>query len=92
MNKLTLRMVRALEMVGVVLRIASFGAVGWLGGASPWALVWLVNTAAALLLLRCAIFRRDMAYSVLNFFWVLVGVVGMVRTTDLLRHWHSTNL
>ncbi len=27
----------------------------------------------------CALIKKDLAYSVLNLFWIGVGVVGMVR-------------
>ena len=90
MNSYILRHIRAIEMIGVLLRIACFSAVSWLGWASPWSLVWSLNTVAASALLWCAILRRDPGYSVLNFFWILVGVVGILRASALSRNLHVT--
>ncbi|RZK23884.1 MAG: hypothetical protein EOO63_17455, partial [Hymenobacter sp.] len=53
--------------------------VSWLGPKSPFVFVWLFNTADALLLSYCAVLRQDRAYTVLNVFWIGVGVVGLVR-------------
>lgn len=75
---------KSLEMVGVVLRIASFGAVSWMGERSPFLLVWSVNSFDAIILSWCAWVRRDLAYTVLNVFWILVGVVGILRAAGLL--------
>jgi uncharacterized membrane protein len=30
--------------------------------------------------------KRDAAYSLLNLFWILVGVVGMLRAVGLIGH------
>jgi hypothetical protein len=79
LNAAVTRNLRALEMVGVLMRIFSFSLVSWLGPASPFLFVWAFNTVDAILLSWCAIIKRDRAYTVLNVFWVAVGVVGMVR-------------
>ena len=34
---------------------------------------------AAVMLSWCALLRKDKAYTVLNVFWILVGLVGMHR-------------
>lgn len=68
-------------MVGVLMRIFSFSLVSWFGPASPFLFVWVFNTTDAVILAWCAILRKDAAYTVLNVFWVGVGVVGMVRST-----------
>jgi hypothetical protein len=73
------RNLRTLEMIGVLMRIFSFSIVSWLGPQSPFLFVWAFNTADALILSWCAIIKRDAAYSLLNVFWVLVGIVGVVR-------------
>ena len=73
------RNLRSLEMVGVLMRIFSFSLVSWLGPYSPFMFVWIVNTADAILLSWCAIIKKDRAYTVLNLFWIGVGVVGIVR-------------
>jgi hypothetical protein len=70
---------KSLELVGVSMRIASFGTVSWLGKDSPFLIVWTVNTADALLLSWCSWVRKDLAYTILNVFWILVGAVGLAR-------------
>lgn len=68
-----------LEMLGVVMRIISFTLVSWLGPASPFMFVWIFNTLDAILLTYCAIIRKDRAYTLLNAFWIIVGLVGIAR-------------
>ena len=68
-----------MEMAGVIMRIFCFTLVSWLGPASPFMLVWIVNTLDAILLTYCAVLRKDRAYTLLNGFWILVGVVGILR-------------
>lgn len=79
LNAAVTRRLRTVEMIGVLMRIFSFSLVSWLGPASPFMFVWAFNTVDAVMLSWCAIIRRDAAYTVLNVFWVGVGVVGMVR-------------
>jgi hypothetical protein len=78
-NAFILRHIRALEMTGVVMRIFSFSLVSWLGPASPFLFVWIFNTIDAVLLSWCAILKRDRAYTLLNVFWIFVGLVGILR-------------
>src|SRR5436853_499095 len=78
-NAAVVRYLPPLAMVGVLMRIFSFSLVSWLGPESPFLFVWAFNTADAVLLSWCAVIKKDMAYTVLNVFWVGVGVVGMVR-------------
>ncbi len=68
-----------IEMVAVIVRIISFSVVSWLGPKSPFFFVWAFNTADAVALSWCAIIRKDRAYTLLNLFWIGVGIVGMVR-------------
>jgi hypothetical protein len=68
-----------LEMLGVVMRIISFTLVSWLGPNSPFMFVWIFNTIDAILLTYCAMIRKDKAYTLLNAFWILVGIVGIAR-------------
>jgi hypothetical protein len=75
------RNLRAIEMIGVLMRIFSFSLVSWLGPSSPFLFVWAFNTTDAVMLSWCAIIKKDRAYTVLNVFWVGVGIVGMVRAT-----------
>ena len=69
----------AMEMLGVIMRIISFTLVSWLGPASPFMFVWIFNTADAILLTYCAVLKKDKAYTLLNAFWILVGIIGIVR-------------
>lgn len=84
MNAFVLRHFRAIEMVGVLMRIFSFSLVSWLGTHSPFLFVWIFNTIDAILLSWCAILKRDKAYSLLNTFWIAVGVVGILRTLGVI--------
>jgi len=79
LNAAVVRNLRAVEMVGVMMRIFSFSLVSWYGSASPFLFVWTFNTVDAILLSWCALLKRDTAYTVLNLFWIGVGVVGIVR-------------
>lgn len=62
------------------MRILSFGTVSWLGPESPFLWVWIMNTLDAIALSWCALLKRDSAYTLLNTFWVLVGVVGILKS------------
>jgi hypothetical protein len=86
LNAWVSRNLRAIEMVGVLMRIFSFSLVSWLGPASPFLFVWAFNTADAVMLSWCAMIKKDSAYTILNVFWVGVGVVGMVRAGGFTSH------
>jgi len=79
------RNIRTVEMLGVLMRILSFSMVGWLGPRSPFFFVWALNTTDAFMLSWCSIIKKDRAYVVLNVFWVLVGMVGMMRASGFLH-------
>ena len=79
LNQFSLRYIKALEMTGVLMRIVSFTLVSWLGPKSPFLFVWMFNTLDALLLSYCAILRKDKAYTVLNIFWIIIGILGIIR-------------
>ncbi len=83
-NRFVLRHLRIIEMVGVLMRIFSFSLVSWLGPASPFLFVWTFNTVDALMLSWCSLLKRDAAYTLLNMFWVMVGVIGMLRALGWL--------
>ncbi len=85
MNAFVLKHIRVFEMIGVIMRIFSFSLVSWLGPASPFMFVWIFNTIDALLLSWCAILKKDRAYTLLNVFWVLVGVVGVLRAGNFIQ-------
>lgn len=83
-NQFILENITKIEMLGVVMRIISFSLVSWLGSESPFLFVWIFNTIDAILLSWCAILRKDKAYSLLNSFWILVGVVGILRASGII--------
>ena len=72
-------------MIGVLMRIFSFSLVSWLGPASPFLFVWVFNTIDAVVLSWCAILKKDAAYTLLNVFWILVGVVGIARAWPVVH-------
>lgn len=84
-NVFSLKYVRSFEMIGVLMRIFSFSLVSWLGPASPFMFVWVFNTMDAILLSWCAILKKDQAYTVLNVFWIMVGIVGILRAGNFIR-------
>ena len=71
--------IKTFELIGVIMRISSFSLVSWLGPESPFMFVWVVNTIDAVLLSWCAVLKKDSAYTLLNVFWVMVGIVGIAR-------------
>ena len=83
-NTFVLSHIKALEMTGVSMRIFSFSLVSWLGPQSPFMFVWIFNTTDAILLSWCSILKQDKAYSLLNTFWILVGLVGIARAAGFL--------
>lgn len=83
-NTFILRYVRIIETVAVLMRIFSFSLVSWLGAESPFMLVWVVNTTDAAVLSWCSILRKDPAYILLNTFWIMVGVVGILRAGNVI--------
>ena len=85
LNSFVLNNLRTIEMIGVLMRIFSFSLVSWLGPASPFMFVWTFNTIDAAMLSWCAILKKDSAYTVLNLFWILVGIVGILRAADLIH-------
>ncbi len=94
-NSFVYTYIRFIEMVGVLMRIFSFSLVSWMGPESPFMFVWAFNTTDAVILSWCSILKKDNAYTLLNVFWIMVGIVGMLRAsafsfidfkTDVL-HW-----
>lgn len=84
LNEVVKKNLRGIEMVGVLMRIFSFSLVSWLGPLSPFLFVWSVNTLDAILLSWCAMIKKDAAYTLLNVFWVGVGVIGILRALGLV--------
>lgn len=85
LNAFILKHIRTIEMIGVLMRIFSFSLVSWMGASSPFMFVWVFNTVDAILLSWCAILKKDQAYTVLNIFWVLVGIVGILRAGNVAQ-------
>jgi predicted tellurium resistance membrane protein TerC len=80
-NILVFKHISTIEMIGVTMRIVSFSVVSWFGPASPFLFVWILNTIDAVILSWCALVKKDRAYTLLNVFWIGVGVVGIWRAT-----------
>ncbi len=85
MNTFILKHIRHIELIGVLMRIFSFSLVSWFGPASPFLFVWIFNTIDAILLSWCVILKKDLAYSILNLFWVLIGIGGILRAGSLIH-------
>lgn len=83
LNEAVARRLRAIEMTGVLMRIFSFSLVSWQGPDSPFLFVWSFNTIDAVMLSWCAALKRDAAYTLLNVFWIGVGVVGIIRASGM---------
>lgn len=83
-NRVILKNIKVLEMSGVIMRIFSFSLVSWFGSRSPFLFVWIFNTLDAIILSWCSVLRKDKAYSLLNIFWIIVGVIGVLRASGLL--------
>ena len=85
-NELVLKNIKSIEMVGVLMRIFSFSLVSWLGPASPFLFVWVFNTIDAMMLAWCSALKKDKAYTLLNSFWIVIGVIGILRASNMLSH------
>ncbi|HZW24650.1 MAG TPA: hypothetical protein VFF26_04120 [Gallionella sp.] len=84
-NSFVRRNMAIIEMVGVLMRIFSFSLVSWMGPASPFMFVWIFNTADAIMLSWCSVLKKDKAYTMLNVFWIMVGVIGILRAGDFIH-------
>lgn len=85
MNRFIIKHLLKIEMTGVLMRISSFSLVSWMGPDSPFMLVWVVNTADAVMLSWCAVLKKDRAYTLLNVFWIAVGIVGILRAGAVIH-------
>jgi hypothetical protein len=85
MNSFVARHIKVFELIGVCMRIFSFSLVSWLGPKSPFMFVWIFNTTDAVMLTWCSTLKRDNAYMLLNGFWILVGLVGILRAGNILH-------
>lgn len=74
------KVLELLEGVGVVMRIIAFGLLSVMGPTTPFLLMWIWNTIDAVILTYCAWERDNKPYILLNFFWLIVGVVGIYNS------------
>ncbi len=81
-NLFVIKYIKHIEMVGVLMRVFSFSLVSWMGPESPFMFVWAFNTTDAVILSWCSILKKDNAYTLLNVFWIMVGIVGMLRASS----------
>ena len=84
LNAIILANISTLEMTGVLMRIFSFSLVSWLGADSPFMFVWIFNTIDAIILSWCSALKKDRAYTLLNGFWILVGLIGILRAGNII--------
>jgi hypothetical protein len=84
-NRIILDNIKFIEMVGVLMRIFSFSLVSWLGPQSPFLFVWIFNTTDAIILSWCSMLKKDNAYITLNMFWVMIGIIGILRAGNILH-------
>ena len=85
LNLFMLEHLRKFEMLGVLMRIFSFSLVSWMGPESPFMFVWIFNTIDAMILSWCSLLKRDSAYTLLNMFWIVVGIVGILRAGHFIH-------
>ena len=71
------KVLELMEGIGVVMRIAAFGMLSVMGKDTPFFWMWIWNTTDALLLTYCAWERDNKPYILMNFFWLIVGAIGI---------------
>jgi hypothetical protein len=79
-NKMKIVKLELLEFIGVAMRIFSFSILAIMSKDTPLFTMWVINTLDAILLTYCAWKRNNRAYVVLNVFWLIVGIVGMINS------------
>lgn len=72
--------IELLEGFGVAMRIFSFGMLSILNKDTPFLTMWIINTLDAVILTWCAWERDSRPYMLLNFFWLVVGVIGIYNS------------
>lgn len=72
--------IRKVEMAGVLTRISMFLLMSILGPDSPFLFIWVINSLDSFILTYCAHIKKDKAYVVLNFFWILVSLFGIFNS------------
>jgi hypothetical protein len=74
------KVLELMEGIGVVMRIAAFGMLSVMGKDTPFFWMWIWNTTDALLLTYCAWERDNKPYILMNFFWLIVGAIGIYNS------------
>ena len=69
--------IKWMENIGVVMRILAFGTLSIMGPNTPFLWMWIWNSVDAVILTYAAWERNNKSYILLNFFWLIVGVVGI---------------
>ena len=77
MNEKEEKWINFWEGIGVAMRILAFGMLSILNKDTPFLAMWIINTVDAVVLTYCAYRRGNRPYMALNFFWLLVGLVGI---------------
>jgi hypothetical protein len=74
------KLVEYLEISGVILRMGTFLMLSLMGKETPFLIMWVINTCDATLLTYCAIKRHNRAYTIMNIFWLIVGIIGIINS------------
>ena len=69
--------IELLEGIGVIMRIIAFGTLSIMGPDTPLLWMWIWNSIDAVILTYAAWERNNKSYILLNFFWLIVGIVGI---------------
>ena len=69
--------IELLEGIGVIMRIIAFGTLSIMGADTPFLWMWIWNSVDAVILTYAAWERNNKSYILLNFFWLIVGIVGI---------------
>ena len=69
--------IELLEGIGVIMRIIAFGTLSIMGPDTPLLWMWVWNSIDAVILTYAAWERNNKSYILLNFFWLIVGIVGI---------------
>ena len=74
------KVLELMEGIGVVMRIAAFAMLSVMGKDTPFFWMWVWNTIDAVILTYCAWERDNKPYILMNFFWLIVGAIGIYNS------------
>jgi predicted membrane protein len=74
------KQIEFLELIGVIIRISTFGMLSIMGRDTPFFWMWVFNTVDAALLTYCAWKRNNRPYILMNIFWLIVGIIGIYNS------------